>query len=514
MKKIIKTTIVVLFLGIFACSEDFTENLRLNVQDLEAFFLEEANVESAVTGIYDLMQFNYGRDWHSVFLVKLLPGDDANAAGGNSEDQPQLQSIDDFDNVSPSNVSISSVWDHFYRTIALSNLVIENIKDSNLSNKNTALAEAKFLRAWSYFELTTMFGDIPLRLTVPTSTEEFGIAKSSRADIYNQIELDLNDAIGSLPDKSVLGTSYKVSKGAAQALMGKVLVFQGKYGDAIPFFSSVINNPAHDLEATPADVWSINSEFGKESLFEIGFVSTSARDWGNIAWGGRTESNLHIQLMGPRGDGIFDVAAINLLNGWGFNLPTKKLMDAFDTAGDTNRKRATVMTEAELIAAGGGVDQSKATGGAVWDYEGGIRVKYGTKAEDTSAGGVRELNYSTNFRLFRYAEVLLLAAEAYNKAGGQDSAARIELNKVRKRAGLADVSTTLSGDALFEAIVADKFLELAHEGQRFWDLVRWSKASTELAGTNYSPTNNLFPIPITEIDKNSELTTADQNPGY
>ena len=116
--------------------------------------------------------------------------------------------------------------------------------------------------------------------------------------------------------------------------------------------------------------------------------------------------------------------------------------------------------------------------------------------------------------MFRYAEVLLLAAEAYNKAGGQDGAARTELNKVRNRAGLADIDPTMSGDALFEAIVDEKFLELAHEGQRFWDLVRWGRASAELSGTGYTAKNNLFPISITEIEKNTEMTMDDQNPGY
>ena len=86
-----------------------------------------------------------------------------------------MQDIDDYADVSSSNASIDSIWDLFYRTIALSNLVIENITDSNLSNKDRALAEAKFMRAWCYFELTTMFGDIPLRLTVPTKAEDFGI---------------------------------------------------------------------------------------------------------------------------------------------------------------------------------------------------------------------------------------------------------------------------------------------------------------------------------------------------
>ncbi|MGJ8760789.1 MAG: RagB/SusD family nutrient uptake outer membrane protein [Polaribacter sp.] len=512
MKKTILTIIGVLFLGIISCSEEFTENPRINVDDLDTFFLEEENVESAVIGIYDLMQFNYAVDWSSVFLVKLLPGDDANAAGGNADDQSQLQAIDDYVDVSSSNASITSIWDLFYRTISLSNLVINNIADSDLSNKDRALAEAKFMRAWCYFELTTMFGEVPLRLTVPEKAEDFGIVKSSRADIYTQIELDLIAAIADLPGKGA-SDSFRATKETAEALMGKVLVFQEKYSESIPYFESVINNPAIDLEANPTDVWSINHEFGKESLFEIGYISTTARDWGNFAWGGRNESNLHIQLMGPRGDGIFDLTGTDLINGWGFNLPSEKLINAFEDAGDTDRKAATIMTEAELIDAGGNVNASLATGGVIWDYEGAIRIKYATKSEDTSEDGIKELNYSTNFRLFRYAEVLLLAAEAYNK-DGQDSKARTELDKVRNRAGLSNINSNTSGTDLFDAIVNEKFLELAHEGQRFWDLVRWGKAATELSGTGYTSKNDLFPIPITEIDKNSELTIADQNLGY
>jgi hypothetical protein len=354
-----------------------------------------------------------------------------------------------------------------------------------------------------------MWGDVPLRLDNPTelSAQAFAKAKSSRAEIYTQVESDLTAAIAGLPDKTGVKQNFRVSKGAAQALLGKVLVFQEKYSQAIPYLAAVIANPAHDLEPNPANVWSIGSEFGIESLFELGYISTNGYDWGNVAWGGRMESSLHIQLMGPRGDGYFDLTGTGLINGWGFNLPTAKIVSAYEAAGDVNRKAASVMTESELNALGGSLT------GSPWDYEGAIRMKYATRASDTSADGVRELNYSTNWRLLRYAEVLLLAAEAYNK-DGQDGNARTELNKVRNRAGLANVATTLSGNSLFEAIVNEKFLELSFEGQRFWDLVRWGKATAELSSKGYTSKNNLFPIPIKEIDLNEALTEADQNPGY
>mgnify|MGYP003624336123 CR=1 FL=1 len=508
MKKYIFSTIIILLISV-ACNKEFTEIAPVGVLDANTFFDNEENAEQALIGLYDLMQYNYAKDWHSAYFLKILPGDDANAGGGSSTDQTQLQDVDDYANVSVSNSTILSVWNLFYRTIALSNTIINTVEGSTLSNKDFVLAEAKFFRAWCYFELTTMWGDVPLRLENPMelSAQAFGIPKSPRADIYTQVEADLAAAIAGLPNKGSENQNFRVSKGAAQALLGKVLIFQEKYSQAIPYLADVIANSAHELEENPANVWSINSEFGKESLFELGYISTNGYDWGNVAWGGRMESSLHIQLMGPRGDGYFDLTGTGLLNGWGFNLPTAKIISAFEAAGDVDRKAATLMTETELVAAGGSLT------GSPWDYEGAIRMKYATRASDTSADGVRELNYSTNWRLLRYSEVLLLAAEAYNK-DGQDGNARIELNKVRNRAGLADVSTTLSGNDLFEAVVNEKFLELSFEGQRFWDLVRWGKASTELSSTGYSAKNNLFPIPINEIDLNEALTEADQNPGY
>lgn len=508
MKKNIYGYIAILFMSI-SCSDDFTEVPPVGVLESSTFFESESNAEEALIGLYDIMQYNYAKDWSSAFFLKVLPGDAGNAGGGNSTDQTQLQNIDDYVNVSISNPSIESVWSLYYKAIALANTIINEVEGSTLSNKDFVLAEAKFMRAWCYFELTTLWGDVPLRLINPTeiSPEAFAIPKTSRADIYVQVESDLEAAIAGLPDKSAVSNVFRVSKGAAQATLAKVLVFQGKNADAIPLFEAVISNPEHDLEANVSDIWLESTEFGIESLFELGYVSTNGVDWGNLAWGGRMESNLHIQLMGPRGDGFFDLTGTGLINGWGFNLPTAKLVSAFEAAGDVDRKAATVMTEAELVAAGGSLT------GMPWDYEGAFRTKYATRSSQTVSDGVAELNYTTNWRVLRYAEVLLLAAEAYN-AEGQDSNARAELNKVRNRAGLADISATLTGTDLFDAIVNEKYLELAHEGQRFWDLVRWGMADTELSAEGYTSKNDLFPIPASEIDKNDALTLEDQNPGY
>jgi len=499
-----------------SCGDDFTDNAQVGAISDEQVTSTEAEAEKLIIGLYDKMKFTYSKDWHSAFLVKILPGDDANAGGGSATDQPPLQDIDGHTNISTENGPINHVWTGFYAVIAHANLMIDRLENTGLANADLLIGEAKFMRAWSYLELVTMFGDVPMRTTVVSSVDQFAVAKSPKEDIYVLIEEDLTDAISKLSDKGAAGIqNFRVTKGAAQGLMGKTLVHQAKYDQAVTFFSKLIANPLYDLEADVSDVWMQIADYGVESLFEIGFSSEGGYNWGggrDIAWGGRNEGNLHVQLMGPRasennGPG-FDVTGLDVINGWGFNLPSAKLITAFDKAGDVERRAATIASEADIIAAGGAV----ILGDEIWGYEGGIRLKYATRTEDTDSVNAGALNYTTNFKIFRYAEVLLLAAEAYNK-NGNDGLALLELNKVRVRAGLAELSG-LAGDNLFEVIVDEKFLELAHEGQRFWDLVRWGKASEELAGSGYTPKNDLFPIPLSEINLNALINAENQNPGY
>ncbi|MDW5288026.1 RagB/SusD family nutrient uptake outer membrane protein [Formosa sp. PL04] len=511
MKKLIYSTIIILLISV-SCSDDFVEIPPVGVLDASTFFEDEANTEQALIGIYDLMQYNYSRDWTAAYFVKMLPGDDVIAGGSSATDQPMLVEISEYTDISVSNPAITSVWNLYYRTIALANTVIENVEKGDLSNKKFVLAEAKFMRAWCYFELTTMWGDVPLRLINPTelNSEAFAIPKSTRAEIYTQVKADLTEAIAGLPTRGAVAQNFRVSVATAQALMGKVLVFEENYTEALQYLEPVLSNSSYYLAPTMEDVWSVEGEFGSGSLFEMGYISTNGYDWGNVQWGGRMESNLHVQLMGPRTE--FDITPVGLINGWGFNYPSTKVINAFKAAGPegpSTRRSATILTEQELIDAGGSVNKST----PIYGYEGAIRIKYATRTSDTSPAGILELNYTSNWRLFRLAEVMFLAAEAYNKTGADDQA-RTELNKVRLRAEISLLDDTVTGDALFDALMDDKFLEFAHEGPRFWDLVRWGKASTELAGTGYSSKNDLFPIPITEIDLNAALTPADQNPGY
>jgi hypothetical protein len=193
--------------------------------------------------------------------------------------------------------------------------------------------------------------------------------------------------------------------------------------------------------------------------------------------------------------------------GWGFNLPSKKVGDVLQ-ADPLDTRRFSVLSEAEFVARGGSVQASPKP----YMYEGYLRLKYATRDAETDPSAVAELNYGSNIRVMRFADALLMAAEAYYE-DGKEAEARTELNKVRRRAGLAD--TGLSGTALFDLIVLERQKELAFEGSRFYDLVRWEKAAAELGTLGFvAGKHELFPIPADEISSNIEIDEEDQNPGY
>lgn len=499
-----------LFLAMFAvsCSSDFLEIDPQGKVSSDNFLKTDDEAFSALVGVYDLMQWNYNRDWSSVYFVKALPGDDVNCAGGSSTDQPPYQQIDDFTHVSD-NTAITAVWDGFYKTISMTNTIIERVKPET-DVKKQVIAEAKALRAYNYFELATMFGGVPLMLDNPKSEAEYSKPRSTKAEVIAQVIKDLTEAIPDLKKKSDLDYKFRFSKGAAQATLGKVYLYEKKYAEAATALQQVIDDVADYDLTTPFDkIWDSSNSLGKESVFSIIFSSSEKYNWGNFPWGGRPESNIHIQLMGPRD--FFNLGTTGFVNGWGFNLPTKKLYDAFLSDNDVVRRKATMLSEAELIAAGGSVKP-----GEIWDYEGYLRLKYATKKSETNGdgGAVPDLNYSTAWLLIRTADVYLMAAEAYALSATPNVAKANEyMNAVRSRAGLPNLS--LTGTALMSQIKLERQLELAMEGSRFWDLVRWGDAATELASRGFKANKNeLFPIPLNEISGNTKIDTKDQNSGY
>lgn len=475
-----------------ACSDDYLDKEIYGRKSTEEFYQTDQDAFRATIAVYDILQYHYNNGWSSAYLVKTLPSDEGTAGGGGSSDQPAYQNLDDY-TYDSQNGAILGAWRMAYYGIFRANKVINLVEPANDFRK-ALIAEAKTLRAHNYFELVSMFGDVPLILAEPDQSE-YQQERVASTKVYDQIEKDLREAIEVLPLKSEYSAAdkFRVSKGTAQALLGKAYLYQEQWDSAAYFLDAVIASGEYDLHDNYADNWTEAGEFSEESVFEVQFVSSVGYDWGNFPWGdGRLqENNIHVQLMGPRGDFYTPAPGDSLIGGWGFLYPSEKIYNAFVNVGDSARKVNTVMSEAELEAAGGAWN-----GTNVWDYNGYLRRKYGTYSGQTNTGAVAELNYGTNWRLIRYADVLLMAAEAHYE-NGNEGQARTELNKVRERADLPDV--TAAGDALFEAIVTERQLELAFEGVRFLDLIRWGRASQELGSLGFEAKHQLYPIPFDDV---------------
>ncbi|MFZ9387497.1 MAG: RagB/SusD family nutrient uptake outer membrane protein [Chitinophagaceae bacterium] len=463
------------------------------------FYKTDQDIQQAVTGIYDMMQAHYNSNWGSLYMVKTLLSDESNCGGSDAGDQPGYQQLDDY-NFDATNDKVRDAWRMCYFTIYRANKVI-NKTTANTTQRKQWVAEAKFLRAYNYFELASLWGDVPMVLDDVPPTQYTSTPRTARATVYAQVRKDLEEAIADLPVKNATA-SWRVSKGSAQSMLGKVLLYEQKWSEAASQFEAVITSGQYSLVSSVGAAFSKNHEFGRESVFEISYTNNRSYDWGNFPWDYQPESNIHIQLMGPRGDYYTKAPGDSLQGGWGFILPKLKLYNAFVTAGDVNRRLQTVMSVGELQAAGGNWSNPNA-----WDYEGVFQRKYGSFASQTGAP-IGELNYGTNWRHIRYADVLLMAAEANYRASNEGKA-RTYLNQVRNRSGLGDVNAT--GSALFESIVVERQLELAFEGVRFTDLVRWSRASQELGALGFRANKHeLLPIPDYDIRTGG----LNQNAGY
>jgi hypothetical protein len=510
MKKLNKFIIFLLFTSgiILSCSDEYLDIKPINKLSESDFWQTDQDALQGLNAAYDILQWMYARDWNSTYLVKTLPSDESRAGGGDAGDQPPYQELDLF-TYSAANTAVTAAFQSNYYGIYRANKVIDKVTPDNDLRKRI-IAEAKCLRAYYYFELVSMFGEVPLILHELAPTE-YSQPRAKKVDIYNRIENDLREAYPVLPLKKDIAADqkFRVSRGTAQALLGKAYLYQEKWDSAAYFLDLVIQSNEYGL-ADYSKLFLKDEENGIESLLEAVYSSTEGYTWGTFQWGGSRamENNVHWQLMGPRGD-YFTGGNSGLIGGWGFNYPSNSLYQAFVAAGDTVRRKATVMSEAELVAKGGSW-----TGQTSWGYDGCFRIKYGTIASETNLSPTvtPELNYGTNLRLIRYADVLLMAAEAYYRLTNEDRA-RTELNKVRTRANLTTIDNTVTGSALFNAIVNERELELAFEGVRFLDLIRWGLAPTVLGPKGFvTGKHELYPIPKAEMDNNKKITQ--NNPGF
>jgi starch-binding outer membrane protein, SusD/RagB family len=491
MKKI--SFILMILIGILivnSCTEKDLELIDPNNITPDTFFKNEVQVQSAVNAAYVHMQTNalYGR------LQFYMLDNMSQENGGNGQQEADKVTYKNF-SFDSSNGDIANYWETCFRGIAKANFVIDN---SNLINaipamsqekKNKFIAEARFLRANYYFLLVRRFGDLPLYDKIVN----VGAPRSPKQAIYDLIIQDLTYASTNLLPKGV-EVKGRADKGAAQALLGKVLLFQKSYGLALAAFNSMTG---YGLETNFYDNFTEETEHGIESVFEVEYD----KDLGTGAIWNSAVSGQGLNEATFRGQ---DYGNLNWFNVY----PSDDLLDEYEV-GD-KRYVASFYSVGDLYNNGAStmvVDNFKENGGnirrAAWK-------KYQNYYKRTS----ENFESSINAKVIRYADVLLMKAECENEVGTQAAAVGY-INQVRARAGIPALATTLTKAQVFIAIIHERKVELCGEQVRFDDILRWELASTELAGSNFlAGKNELWPIPDREISTNESISSADQNHGY
>ena len=456
------------------------------------YLKSEADYRAMAVGVYSPLQW-----LNQVVPVSDIASDDAVSGGESAADVLSLQQIDDF-TYYPVNSTLADLWQVSYEGINRANY-LHQYKEKNLAGQTVNFAgkealygEVYFLRAYFYFTLVKMFGDVPLftdrRLTLSDSRK---LKRADKTEVYKQIEQDLTAAIAVLP--AVQSEKGRVTKYAAQALLGKVYLYQNKYTEAASMLENVITSNAFTLVSDFGAIFLQSGENGPESVFEIQYSNGQGTyDWNHVT---RGQGNFAVQQCGIRG--LNGAGSMPYAPGWSTNLPTQNLTNAFE-AGD-QRKAVTILDIEAYKAANPSFNITYQV--APYRNTGLYNQKYLPHKGETS--GQVELNYLNNYRTIRYADVLLMAAEANNKATTtNDVKARTYLNLVRRRAfgdQLHDI--TAGSSALYDAILNERRLELAMEGERFFDLVRTGRASTVLGPLGFvTGKHELFPIPQTEVD--------------
>lgn len=469
-----------------SCKDFLTEDLKGEFSS-ETYYQNDKQAIQAGNGVYNAISFSSSNN--ALWVFGDVASDDA-VKGGNPGDQAEITYIDAF-TANASNGIILNYWKFAYEAIARANNVIANVPAVPMDEimKNRIIGEAKFIRAYSYFNLVNIFGKVPLKLLPPISQSAINVPLSKVSDIYIQIEKDLSEAVAVLPVSYGSADIGRVTQGAALAMLGKVSLYQQKWSVAVGYFQQVEALGIYHLLPNYANNFKLAFENSSESIFEIQHLS------GKNPF---TGSGLN-QWFAPASEG-----------GYYFNAPTQSLVDAFE-------KSISGEVDPRLDASIGRDGKPWLNGdifSASWSPTGYLTKKHQQPLSEVSSSlkGDGGLNYI----YLRYADVLLMKAEAFNELSDADSA-KANINIVRHRARtsfngtppadlLADI-TTSNQDLLRAAIQKERRVELAQEFHRYFDLMRWGKAVAESAlGTDFHyETKRYFPIPQAEVDANQAI---------
>lgn len=507
--KISILAITMAFLG--GCSDEWLNDIEPQGKLLEVnYYQTEQEIKNGLVAVYSMFKNQYWQgSWSGWYIYASFPSDDAVAHGGGRADRPEFWAVDDY-TVTPITEGIKQLWDRSYYGIYRANVLLSRVDVDAAAINRIMVAEARMLRAYLYFDLVRYFGEVPLIDHILTP-EEYDQPKVSKAEVFRLIVEDLKKAAADLPVSWSGEDRYRMTKYGALGLLGKVYTYMASpfysvdavyYDSAATVLQQVINEGPYELEDNFDTIWWYNNEFNDETLIEMSYAFTAAAPepfWDGDADG---EGNVIQQLCGPRGITANDT----IVNGWGFDMVTQDLVDEFRAQGDSVRLHATTIAEWQFKE--WGVTQFAKNE----KYTGYYSKKRTTWSAINPGGAV--WGWSNNERILRLGDIYLLYAECLNQTGN-DPDAITQADIIRTRAGLGSISEVMSdqGLDLYAALKLERRLELAQEGERFFDLVRWGDAGTVLGPLGFETgRNEHLPIPQVEIDDSNGALV--QNEAY
>jgi starch-binding outer membrane protein, SusD/RagB family len=493
MKKVTKIILVVSILLIGnGCSDFLSEDLTGTYSNA-TFYKTETHALLAVNAVYNIVSF-INTD-NSLWVFGDVVSDDA-VKGGSAGDQSDIQFLEEF-NYSANNGFLEKIWKHYYEGISRANYLLYYGPDIDMDPALNAriLGEAKFLRAYLYFNLVNIFGAIPLKINPPLSSEDINKPTSSVTEIYAQIEKDLEEASTVLSETYEGANTGRATKGAALGLLAKAHLYQGEWEQTLTAISALDALGLYELQPVYKNNFIDSTQNSSESIFQIQHLSGQSPKLG---------SHLN-QWLGPF-----------VYNGYGFDIPVQDFVDEFektDLGVVDPRLDYTVGREGQPWIDGTPFDPT-------WSSTGFMQKKHEQPKNEEPIIGDASLDYV----YLRYADILLMKAEALNELN-RTAEALVPLNEVRKRAResyLYDVDlpdygivpdgllpdVTGNQQVVRDAIRHERRVELGFEFHRYFDLMRYGKEAAEqaLAGTGFSyETNRYFLIPQSELDTNPSI---------
>lgn len=496
MKKYIFTSLLASIVAFSSCSDflDIRPENSVPVEGLD--YSNPDNLFEPISAAYASMRNN---DAHAFPYFGMFEVASDNADKGSSpSDNPPMGEIDAI-NFQPGNYIFNNIWVAFFNVVSVSNYAIEAMDTfydqlPQETDKATAIqyqGEAKTIRAYAYFQLTRLFGNVP-KIDKNYTADELGkLPQTGTAQLYEFILKDLDEAIEVLPESYTNLYPGRITKYTAAAIKAKVCLYNEQYDEAAKMCDMVIASGKFNLLPVFSTYFSLAGKNSVESIFEIQ-SSTLGNTFGEATY------IEYAYQQGPRNNTDPKV------QGWGFCVPSDDLISFFKDRNDSIRAATTLLYRGTKTPEGDSIStqcENPVYNGKVytpsydntWSYNG-----YG---------------FDQNVRVLRYADILLIYAEALKRGASTGSASGMSgsdaFNLVRKRAGLGTID-----DPTLEQIWDERRAELAMEEDRYFDLVRTGQAQSVFAklGLTYNPNkNNIYPIPLNQLDLNSNLK---QNPNY